>query len=92
MQSPFLYFTDAVLRAPTIGCMLMCFSAALIGVVVVLRKQSLIGEALSHAAYPGVVLTFFSRQTSLLTQVDAGAATDSSVVKCDSRVPSFSIS
>jgi len=50
------YFTDAVLRAPTIGCMLMCFSAALVGVVVFLRKQSLIGEALSHATYPGVVL------------------------------------
>lgn len=50
------YFTDAVLRAPTIGCMLMCFSAALIGVIVFLRKQSLVGESLSHAAYPGVVI------------------------------------
>lgn len=56
MQSPLLYFTDAVLRGPTVGCMLMCLSAALIGVVVVLRKQSLLGEALSHAAYPGVVV------------------------------------
>lgn len=50
------YFTDAVLRAPTIGSMLMCLAAALIGVIVLLRKQSLIGESLSHAAYPGVVL------------------------------------
>ncbi|MCB1112557.1 MAG: metal ABC transporter permease [Chlamydiales bacterium] len=50
------YFFDPVLRAPTIGCMLMCFSAGLIGVIVFLRKQSLIGEALSHAAYPGVIL------------------------------------
>ncbi|HRD55592.1 MAG TPA: iron chelate uptake ABC transporter family permease subunit [Parachlamydiaceae bacterium] len=74
MQSPFLYFTDAVLRAPTIGCMLMCLSAALIGVIVVLRKQSLVGEALSHAAYPGVVfgvmaagfLGFGEEQMSLL--------------------------
>ncbi len=54
--SPLVYFTDPVLRAPTIGCMLMCFSAALIGVIIFLRKQSLIGEVLSHAAYPGVVL------------------------------------
>lgn len=54
--SPFLYFTDAVLRAPTIGCMLMCFAAALVGVIVFLKKQSLLGESLSHAAYPGVIV------------------------------------
>ena len=34
----------------------MCFAAGLIGVLVFLRKQSLVGEALSHAAYPGVML------------------------------------
>lgn len=34
----------------------MCLSAALIGVVIFLRKQSLVGESLSHAAYPGVIL------------------------------------
>jgi manganese/zinc/iron transport system permease protein len=55
-QSLFSFFTDPVLRAPTIGCMLMCLAASLIGVIVFLRKQSLIGEALSHAAYPGVIL------------------------------------
>lgn len=51
-----LYFTDAVLRAPTIGCMLMCMSAALVGVIVFLKKQSLLGESLSHATYPGVII------------------------------------
>ena len=56
LGSPFIYFTDAVLRAPTIGCMLMCVSAALVGVIVFLKKQSLLGEALSHAAYPGVIV------------------------------------
>jgi len=55
-QSPFIFFTDAVLRAPTIGCMLMCLTASLVGVIVFLRKQSLLGESLSHAAYPGVVI------------------------------------
>jgi len=54
--SPFLYFTDPILRAPTIGSMLMCLAAGLVGVIVFLRKQSLIGEALSHAAYPGVII------------------------------------
>lgn len=50
------YFVDPVLRAPTIGSMFMCMSAALIGVIAFLRKESLIGESLSHAAYPGVIL------------------------------------
>lgn len=50
------FFTDPVLRAPTIGCILMCISSAMVGVIVFLKKQSLIGEALSHASYPGVVI------------------------------------
>lgn len=56
-MSPWHYFTDPVLQAPTIGSMLMCLSSALVGVIVFLRKRSLLGEALSHAAYPGVVLS-----------------------------------
>lgn len=55
-QSLFSFFTDPILRAPTLGCMLMCLAASLMGVVIFLRKQSLIGEALSHASYPGVIL------------------------------------
>ncbi|MGK5593977.1 MAG: metal ABC transporter permease [Parachlamydiaceae bacterium] len=50
------YFFDPVLRAPMIASMLMCMAASLVGVVVFLRKESLLGEALSHASYPGVVL------------------------------------
>lgn len=34
----------------------MCLTASLVGVIVFLRKQSLLGESLSHAAYPGVVI------------------------------------
>jgi len=55
-QSLFSFFTDPVLRAPTLGCMLMCLAASLMGVIVFLRRQSLIGEALAHASYPGVIL------------------------------------
>lgn len=51
------YFTDPVLQAPTLGSMLMCLSSAIVGVIVFLRRRSLLGEALSHAAYPGVVLS-----------------------------------
>ena len=51
------YFTDPVLQAPTLASILMCLSSALIGVIVFLRKRSLVGEALCHATYPGVVLS-----------------------------------
>ncbi len=50
------FFTDPVLRPSAIGSMLMCLSSALVGVIVFLRKRSLIGETLSHATFPGVVL------------------------------------
>lgn len=54
--NPFLFFFDPIYRAPTIGSMLMCLAAGLVGTLVFLRKQSLVGEALSHASYPGVIL------------------------------------
>lgn len=51
-----MFFYDPVLRGPVIASMLMCCVAALAGVIAYLRKQSLLGEALSHASYPGVAL------------------------------------
>lgn len=51
------FFTDPILRAPTLGSMFMCFSAGLIGSLAFLQRRSLLGEALSHAAYPGVVIS-----------------------------------
>lgn len=50
------YFTDPVLRAPTIGCMLIGFASSLVGMLMLLKKQALIGEVLSHAAFPGIVI------------------------------------
>ncbi|HSX04776.1 MAG TPA: metal ABC transporter permease [Rhabdochlamydiaceae bacterium] len=74
------YFTDPVLRAPTIGCMLMCLSSSLVGILVFIRKRSLLGEALSHASYPGVVFsvvlmaTFFSiSEESMVIGILTGA-------------------
>ena len=49
------YFIDPVLQAPCLGCMIMCLTAAIMGVFVVLKKQSLAGETISHACYPGVI-------------------------------------
>ena len=51
------FFKDPILKAPTIGSMFMCAAASLVGVIVFIRRKSLIGETLSHAAYPGLVLS-----------------------------------
>ena len=51
------FFSDSLLRAPMVGSILMGIGAALVGVFLYLRKESLLGEALSHGAYPGVVLS-----------------------------------
>lgn len=51
------FFIDPTFSSPTLASMLMCFSASIIGVIVLVRRRSLVGEALSHAAYPGVVVT-----------------------------------
>ncbi|MCH9610138.1 MAG: Manganese transport system membrane protein MntC [Chlamydiales bacterium] len=48
--------TDPILRGPALGTMLMAISAALIGVLLFVRKRSLIAETLSHATYPGVTI------------------------------------
>lgn len=49
------FFTDPVLRGPTWGTLLMCIASSLMGVVLLLKRRSLLGEALSHAAYPGII-------------------------------------
>lgn len=50
---------DPITRGPIFGSMLMCLAASLMGVFLFVRKRSLIGETLSHAAYPGVVIGAF---------------------------------
>lgn len=77
-MNPLVFFTDPILRGPTGGAMLMCLSAALVGVLVFVRKRSLLGEALSHATYPGVTLAilfsaFFSLESELPFLILVGA-------------------
>ena len=56
----------------------MCVAAAMVGVLVFVRKRSLLGEALSHATYPGVTFAivlagFFSLESALPFLVLLGA-------------------
>lgn len=56
MIPPYMFFIDPILRAPTLAAMFMGFACGMIGVSVFVRKQSLLGETLAHATYPGVTL------------------------------------
>lgn len=62
------FFTDPVLRAPTLGSMLMGLAAGLVGVIVYLRKESLLGETLSHAAFPGAIFGALAAGTLALNE------------------------
>lgn len=49
---------DYTLRTVAIGAMMIGIVSGMLGSFAVLRKQSLLGDAISHAALPGIVLAF----------------------------------
>ncbi|NMA87319.1 MAG: metal ABC transporter permease [Tissierellia bacterium] len=51
-------FTDYTLRTVTLGSVLLGIISGTLGTYAVLRKQSLIGDMVSHAALPGIGLSF----------------------------------
>ncbi len=51
-------FTDYTLRTVTIGAMLLGAISGFLGCFAVLRRQALLGDAMSHAALPGIALAF----------------------------------
>lgn len=53
-----LLFTDYTLRTITLGTAVLGAICGMLGSFAVLRKQSLLGDAISHAALPGIALAF----------------------------------
>ena len=51
-------FTDTTLRTITLGTVVLGATSGMLGSFAVLRKESLLGDAISHAALPGIVLAF----------------------------------
>ena len=58
MELLFNLFSDYTLRIVALGSTLLGITSGAIGCYAVLRKQSLIGDAVSHAALPGIGLSF----------------------------------
>jgi len=53
-----LLFEDYTLQVITLGTAILGASCGMLGSFAVLRKQSLLGDAISHAALPGIALAF----------------------------------
>lgn len=51
-------FFDYTLRTVALGAAVLGIVSGMLGSFAVLRRQSLLGDAISHAALPGIVLTF----------------------------------
>lgn len=60
----FWSFSDINALWVLIGVVLLGISASVIGSFVVLRKRALMGDALAHAALPGVMIAFLLFQTN----------------------------
>ena len=56
-------FFDYTLRTVAMGAAILGIVSGMLGSFAVLRKQSLLGDAISHAALPGIVLSFLITRT-----------------------------
>ena len=64
-----LVFSDYTLRTITLGTAILGAVTGMLGSFAVLRKQSLLGDAISHAALPGIAIAFLitgSKDTNVL--------------------------
>jgi len=65
---------DYTLRTVALGASILGLVSGALGTFAVLRRQSLLGDAISHAALPGVVLAFLITRTKLPLVLMVGAA------------------
>lgn len=64
-----LVFNDYTLRTITLGTAILGAVTGMLGSFAVLRKQSLLGDAISHAALPGIAIAFLitgAKDTNIL--------------------------
>src|SRR3990172_837332 len=67
-------FFDYTLRTVAMGAAVLGIVSGALGSFAVLRKQSLLGDAMSHAALPGVVLAFLLTGSKAPLALVVGAA------------------
>ncbi len=67
---------DYTVRTVALGCAVLGIVSGALGSFAVLRRQSLLGDAMSHAALPGIVIAFMltRSKSSLVLMLGAGIA------------------
>ena len=70
----FLSLADANVRFVLFGSLLIGATGGLLGSFAVLRRRSLVGDALAHAALPGVALAYLWTGSKALPVLLTGAA------------------
>ena len=68
------FFGDYTLRVVALGSGVLGAAAGALGSFAYLRRQSLVGDALSHAALPGIALTFLLTGSKAPLPIMLGAA------------------
>lgn len=70
------FLTDYTLRTVALGSGILGIVSGVLGAFALLRRQSLLGDAISHAALPGIVLAFMLTlsKSTLVLVLGAGAA------------------
>ena len=69
MNTLLALFGDYTFRTVALGSALLGITSGVLGSFAVLKKESLLGDGISHAALPGVVLVFLvfgRRETEVL--------------------------
>ncbi|CAN5589209.1 iron chelate uptake ABC transporter family permease subunit [soil metagenome] len=67
-------FTDYTLRTVALGSATLGAVSGVLGSFAVLRKQSLVGDAISHAALPGIAIAFLVTRSKAPLVLVVGAA------------------
>ncbi|MDN5204638.1 iron chelate uptake ABC transporter family permease subunit [Fulvivirgaceae bacterium BMA10] len=69
----FFSFADPNIRYVTLGSVLLCSSAAIVGCFIFLKKKALVGDAVAHSVLPGVCLAFIIAENKNPVLLVAGA-------------------
>jgi manganese/zinc/iron transport system permease protein len=74
METLLNFLTDYTFRTVALGAAILGITSGALGSFAMLRKQSLLGDAISHAALPGVVIAFLLMRTKAPLVLILGAA------------------
>lgn len=67
------FFSDYTLRNVLLGTLFLGLGSGFVGSFALLRRQSLLGDAVSHAALPGIVIAFMLTGSKITGVLLAGA-------------------